>query len=76
MVKSFTRKLDTKIFYYRFMPKASSRKTMIWANGATHSEEIQFVLGYPLLNNDDYTAEEMKLSKEMMKYWTNFARYG
>lgn len=76
MVQSFTRKVDTKIYYYRFMPKASSRKNMIWAKGATHSEEIQFVLGHPLINSDDYTTDELNLSKEMMRYWTNFARYG
>lgn len=76
MVKSFTRKLDTKVYYYRFIPKASARKNMVWAKGATHSEEIQFVLGYPLINSNDYTVDEINLSKDMMRYWTNFARYG
>lgn len=75
MVQSFTRKVDTKIYYYRFMPKASARKAMPWAKGATHSEEIQFVLGHPLISAD-YTADEVALSKEIMRYWTNFARYG
>lgn len=37
MVKSFTRKLDTKIYYYRFMPKASTRKSLPWAKGMSTS---------------------------------------
>ena len=58
------------------MPKATSRKNMLWCKGATHSEEIQYVIGLPLINSDDYTIEEINLSKEMMRYWTSFARYG
>ncbi|XP_052022560.1 carboxylesterase 5A isoform X2 [Apodemus sylvaticus] len=48
---------------------------------ADHTDEIRFVFGGPFLKGDvvmfeEATEEEKLLSKQMMKYWANFARSG
>ena len=49
--------------------------------GAGHGEELTFVFGYPFdpspyLEFYDYPEEEMALSHQIIKYWTNFAKTG
>nr|XP_029508098.1 acetylcholinesterase-like [Oncorhynchus nerka] len=44
--------------------------------GVIHGYEIEFVFGMPLEKRLNYTAEEEKLSRRMMRYWANFARTG
>lgn len=44
--------------------------------GVIHGYEIEFVFGLPLEKRLNYTQEEEKLSRRMMKYWANFARTG
>ncbi|KAL1784299.1 acylcarnitine hydrolase-like [Sigmodon hispidus] len=44
---------------------------------ADHGDEIFFVLGPSFWGSKfDFTEEEELLSRKMMKYWANFARYG
>ena len=52
-------------------------------DGASHAEEISFVLGFPTSFAFLYTyygitipQNEIELSRKMMKYWTNFAKTG
>ena len=56
-----------------------------WYHGANHAEEVDIVLGFPsnYANGrpftDDITRlppEEISLSRQMMEYWTNFAKTG
>lgn len=44
--------------------------------GVIHGYEIEFVFGLPLDKRLNYTAEEEKLSRRMMRHWANFARTG
>eukprot|EP00064_Thunnus_orientalis_P007197 superscaffoldBa00000786_g7217 len=44
--------------------------------GVIHGYEIEFVFGLPLEKRLNYTLEEEKLSRRMMRYWANFARTG
>nr|XP_054762392.1 acetylcholinesterase-like [Lytechinus pictus] len=50
--------------------------------GAGHAEEITLVFGLPFIEHlplrglDQMTDEEKKLSVKMMKFWTNFAKFG
>ncbi len=41
-------------------------------------DEIMFVFGEPLNATDSkiYKYEEILLARRIMKYWTNFAKYG
>ncbi|XP_024083868.1 acetylcholinesterase 1-like [Cimex lectularius] len=41
-----------------------------------HGEETYYVFGEPLNATKGYSEADKKLSKEMMKYWANFARTG
>lgn len=44
--------------------------------GVMHGDEISYVFGEPLNPNLEYTEEEKNLSRRIMRYWSNFARYG
>jgi len=40
-----------------------------------HGYEIEFVFGLPLDKTRNYTAKEQKLSRKMMRLWSNFAKH-
>lgn len=67
------------VFQYHYTQVSSVKEAPRWT-GATHTEELQYVFGWafnPMLT--DYhraTAEEKQLAVYIMKYWTNFAKYG
>ncbi len=48
--------------------------------GCTHAEDLQFLFGWefnPAISDKvDFTPEEVELSKQFMKYWTNFVISG
>ena len=44
--------------------------------GVIHAMELMYVFGVPLLKPEDYYLSDIRMSKQMMKYWTNFAKYG
>ena len=51
--------------------------------GVIHSSDVQFVFGHPLIASDRtvqnsilYTKQDIEFSKQIIKYWTNFAKYG
>lgn len=41
-----------------------------------HGDEISYVFGEPLNPEKSYTAQEVDLSKRIMRYWANFAKTG
>lgn len=41
-----------------------------------HGDEINYIFGEALNPAFDYTEEEKLFSRRMMRYWTNFAKYG
>ena len=41
-----------------------------------HGDEIAFAFGQPLDDTYGYSEEEKQLSREMMAYWSNFAKTG
>ena len=63
-------------FNYHFNVRPMKGRTFPWVKSAMHTEEIQFVMGYPFSQKAKYNHAERKLSIRMMKYWSNFARYG
>ncbi|XP_056298967.1 acetylcholinesterase [Pseudoliparis swirei] len=63
------------VFLYLFDHRASNLAWPEWM-GVIHGYEIEFVFGLPLEKRLNYTLEEEKLSKRMMRFWANFARTG
>lgn len=63
------------VYLYLFDHRASNLAWPEWM-GVIHGYEIEFVFGLPLEKRLNYTADEEKLSRRMMKYWANFARTG
>ena len=68
-----------KLFFYVFDYNGLISDDRL--NGASHAEEIAFVLGFPTSFAFLYTIfgltipqNEIDLSRKMMKYWTNFAK--
>ncbi|XP_074023811.1 LOW QUALITY PROTEIN: acetylcholinesterase, partial [Numenius arquata] len=64
-----------KVYAYLFDHRASNLLWPPWM-GVPHGYEIEFVFGQPLNPKLNYTEEEEKLSRRIMRYWGNFARTG
>ena len=74
-------------YMYHFDHRPSFSHSPDWVSGADHTEEIPFVLGFPRFYMylfgkfyDDpplhVPQNELRLSKDIMKYWTKFAKTG
>ena len=42
--------------------------------GVMHGDEIMFVFGDALKPSNNYSLEDQQLSRQIMTYWTNFAK--
>ncbi|XP_076074380.1 fatty acyl-CoA hydrolase precursor, medium chain-like [Mytilus galloprovincialis] len=51
-----------------------SKRVPLWFEGASHASEIPLL--FPFYNFLSNTSEDLTLSLTVMKYWTNFAKYG
>ncbi|MFH1684011.1 MAG: carboxylesterase family protein [Candidatus Margulisiibacteriota bacterium] len=67
------RKKGASAYLYKFtrVPNTKRGKEL----GAFHSVELPYVFGH-LNKADGYTDDDLKLSRAMMGYWTNFAKTG
>lgn len=68
---------DNKVYVYQFSkspPILSNSDQAGW--GATHGSDLYYVFGKLDQRNRDWTADDYRLSSAMIKYWTNFAKYG
>ena len=63
------------VFMYYFRHRSSISPWPKWM-GVIHGDEINFVFGEPLNQVYNYTAKEVELSRRMMRYWGNFAKFG
>uniref|UniRef100_A0A8D2DYE9 Carboxylic ester hydrolase n=1 Tax=Sciurus vulgaris TaxID=55149 RepID=A0A8D2DYE9_SCIVU len=76
------RDAGSAVYFYEFQHRPLCfEKTKPAFVKADHTDEIRFVFGGAFLKSDivmfdEATEEEKKLSRTMMKYWTNFARTG
>ena len=64
-----------KVYLYLFEHRASNHPWPSWT-GVLHGDEIAFIFGEPLNSTYGYNEKERQLSREMMAYWTNFAKTG
>ena len=65
---------QSNVYMYFFEQVSSASYWPSWL-GAIHTDEIPFVFGEPLTGQKNYSPEEILLSKKMIKYWSNFAKY-
>ncbi|NXC38155.1 SASB hydrolase, partial [Penelope pileata] len=81
-VARYHRDAGNPVYFYEFQHRPSSAAGVVPEFvKADHTDEIAFVFGKPFLAGDvsmlgNATEEESKLSRSVMKYWTNFARNG
>lgn len=66
---------NKSVYMYVFDHKAKPTKFGEW-QGVSHYEEVPFVFGYPLRKSKLYDAQDVELSKRMMKVWSHFAKTG
>ncbi|XP_010724700.1 fatty acyl-CoA hydrolase precursor, medium chain-like [Meleagris gallopavo] len=75
-VARYHRDAGHPVYFYEFQHQPSSASGVVPEFvKADHGDEIAFVFGKPFLAGNA-TEEENKLSRTVMKYWTNFARNG
>ena len=71
--------IELKVYRYHFThtPTTPLLDTPPWA-GATHSEDLTFVFGLPLVaqDKDDFTEEEVEMSIRIINHWANLAKTG
>ncbi|CAG2229736.1 Putative inactive carboxylesterase 4,Cholinesterase 2,Cholinesterase,Acetylcholinesterase [Mytilus edulis] len=64
------------LYGYFFDQLTSARDWPEWA-GVLHGDEVEYVFGVPLkLINRKYSSNEQFLCRNMMDYWTDFAKTG
>ena len=63
------------VYYYEYGHRTSVNPWADWM-GVMHGYEIDHVFGLPLAPTSKYTEQEKKFSRDLIKYWTNFAKSG
>ncbi|KAJ8961186.1 hypothetical protein NQ318_008869 [Aromia moschata] len=63
------------VFMYYYKHRTVANPWPSWT-GVMHADEINYVFGEPLNPTKSYTAQEVDLSKRIMRYWANFAKTG
>ena len=63
------------VYYYEYGHRTSVNPWADWM-GVMHGYEIDHVFGLPLAPSSKYTEQEKKFSRDLIKYWTNFAKSG
>ena len=67
------------VFFYELTYTCDKAKANDF--GVAHGADLPFMFGQPLIaeppgNAFQYTQEDIEFSKQMVKYWTNFAKHG
>merc|ERR1711971_397126 len=62
--------------YRYFYNHQSSVDTWPTWSGSKHGDELEFTFGVPLRSPKLYSAQEIKFSRDIITYWTNFAKNG
>ncbi|KPM11186.1 acetylcholinesterase-like protein 7 [Sarcoptes scabiei] len=64
-----------QIYLYLFGQRAKNSYWGDWMD-VTHQDEMNFVMGYPLRYSHQYSDDDIKISKILMKTWAYFASTG
>lgn len=62
------------VYFYYYTQRSSRHYWPDWM-GVMHGDEISFVFGEPLYPELNFTHEEKVLTRKILKYWSNFAKY-
>ena len=68
-------KFNQNSFVYLYGHK-SSKDTQQLVDGASHTDELEFIFGDPLKDELNYTCGEKNFSKTMINYWSSFVKSG
>lgn len=63
------------VYMYYFKQRSQNNPWPSWT-GVMHGDEISYIFGEPLDSKKNYQANEIELSRRMMRYWANFAKTG
>nr|XP_006825277.1 PREDICTED: acetylcholinesterase-like [Saccoglossus kowalevskii] len=67
--------VNEDVFLYNFQHRSSHNPWPEWA-GTVHADEIAYVFGVPLHNDQLYSEDDITMSRLIMRFWANFARTG
>nr|XP_046910537.1 acetylcholinesterase-like [Dermatophagoides farinae] len=67
--------VGNEVYMYYFTHRSTKNPWPKWM-GTIHGDEIPFIFGEPLNKSIGYTHDEIVLSKQMMRCWSNFAKTG
>ena len=70
---------DTYTYHMTHVPSVRNYGERVpWTNIVAHSDDLTFVFGFGLLagREENITAEEVNMTVDTMRYWTNFAKTG
>lgn len=79
-IKLFNKMTDSSLphknenYFYKFSYRSPQNPWPQWM-GVSHGYEIDFIFGIPLLNKTLFSDNDRLMSKMMMNYWANFAKY-
>ena len=68
-------KAGNDVYMYYYTHRSSVNPWPKWM-GVLHADEIMIIFGEPLNPALGYTYSEIEFSKRVMRYWTNFAKFG
>ena len=63
------------VYTYFFTQRYSSNPWPTWMD-VLHGDEVLFTFGQVLADGANFTDDERRLSRKIMRYWTNFAKFG
>ena len=64
-----------RVYRYYYNHQSSLDAWPTWS-GSKHGDEIEFTFGLPLQEPKQYSAAEIKFSRDILTYWTNFVKNG
>jgi len=73
LAQHFT-KFNQSAYVYLYGHK-SSKDTQQLVDGASHTDELEFIFGSPLSGELNYTNAEKYFSQEMIDFWSDFIKY-
>ena len=63
------------VYFYHFTQRSSISSLPKWF-GVANGDDVQFVFGKPLAVDSNYSVAERYFTRKLIRYWTNFAKYG